>query len=848
MKLAVDLTPIGATMLGATVPPIDTAAADANKPAEGTPKTVEQKASPLKVLTKELRTLTPAESKTKEVEFSEYSYQTMLTTLTDNLEIVHRLVEAGDPLADQHKTFYETMKLLYKFKKEDFDDPAKIKGYATKFLEEQKGLAVRLTKQLVEWKGATVQAATDRMLVEKEGGWGLWKGRGPWSAEKSVKVKDDTSEVIFIQTQDGSVVSVRPTPQSLGEKIQFWKGKKVVTQIDRHIEGGRDMDLTSGLLNAQQKAYLEKCGYTSRALTPQELLEIDTELSAGSAFIQEMHIKTGHKDLSKIEVNYIKKSGGTTSYINNRTAYFINEKSTSTRQIIDVLSVEGRNVAKEVKVKVEKEFAERDKKKDEEVVAANTVKKLKDKIAEIKKSTAMSEAKKTAKIAEIDAEIKRLTQQSQDFTRTHTLRGEIDQAEREKVEAQTKLVEWVGKIGGGLNLADLKKWSDVNNPEHVGQLEKTAGERKKALEKAEARRLDLENKIERVVKDNPHFFANIEVPDGKGGFTVLKKADPTTDANVKRVLDRLEKLDDELIALEGVGADSISQLKTKSIDADDKFAGAKKWVQDHAEIKALCEKFHKADSDITKLKGIGITGEIDEVSERVAKLLGTVSASAATKDEVKDVINGVASARSTEIKTAMDAKEAEIEKSLLEKEEAKKNPDALSAEQQAQIESMEALIKLYEPTGKEAYEKILAAIESGEKNPINYDAEWDKIFPKDTTNAIKRIVQIFYGDGVMMKYTDQEALYKQVMFLLRTKKVLDIVIDDFEASSLANSTATAATKGAGGPDGFYSDAEITAMFPAGQRMSTVDPYKIDRDLALKILDDIRKTIYDVQKI
>lgn len=838
MKLPDNLTPTGATMLGATIPPADAAAANAKKQAEGTPKTVEQKASPLKVLTKELRTLTPAESKTKEVEFSEYSYQTMVETIADNLDIVNRLIISSPPvtMTDLHKTFYETMKLAYKFKKEDFDDPKKLKEYAEKFLQEHKGQAVRLAKELAEWEAATLQVATDREFVV------------PKKGEHSTKVRDDFTEVSFIQTQDGSVVSTKPTPRGFWDKVQFWQGKKVVTQIDRHIEGGRNMNVAAGLLNAEQKAYLDKCGWTSRALTPEELLTIDAKLSAKAAFRQEMFVKTGQKDLSKIEVNYIKKSGGTTSYINNRTAYFINEKSTSTRTIIAVLSVEGKNVAKEVKDKVEKEYAERDEKKDEEVVAANTVKKLKDKIAKIKSDANISEAKKTAKIAEIDAEIKRLSEQSQDFNRTKDIRGEIEEADRKKADAEKKLSEWVAKLGGGLTLSNLKKWSDVNDPLYVGRLEKTAGEKKRLLEKAEARKQDLESKIERIIKDNPHFFTDVEVPDGKGGFTVIKKADPT-DVNVKRVLDRLEKFDKELVVLEGSGSDSTSELKKNSESADKNFDEAKKWVQDHAEIKALTEQYHKADSDLTRLKGVGITGEIDEVSARVAKLLGIVGASLATKDEVKDVINGVVSPRSTEIKTAMDAKEAEVEKSLVDKEEEKAHPDELSPEKKAQIESMEALIKLYEPPGKEAYEKTFATIESDEAVITNYDPEWDTVFPHDTTKAIKRLIHLYYGDGVSMKYSDQETLFKQVMTLFKTKAIIDIVIDDLEASPLANSGATVATKPAtAGPDGLYTNAQILAMFPAGTRISTIDANKIDRDLAIKILDNIRKTIYNVQKI
>lgn len=851
MKLAVDLTPTGATMLGATLPPADTAATDSKKPAEGIPKIVEQKASPLKVLTKELRTLTPAESESKEVEFSEYSYQTMVDTITHNLKIVDQLVTTSSPnITDMHRTFYETMKLLYKFKKEDLGRPEKLKEYAEKFLQEHKGPAVRMAKELAEWESATLQAATGREIVKRS-------GRG---AEKSTRVKDETSEVSFIQTQDGSVVSTRPSPQGLLERAQWGKGQKVITQIDRIVKGGKNMDLSvgNGLLSSAQREYLAKCGWTTKALNSQELLNIDTKLSSVAAFRQEMYVKTGQKDLSKIEVNYIKKtpiaplsSIFVTSYIDNKTAYFINETTTASTDIIDILRVEGRKVALEVKTKVEKEFAERDKKKEEEVIAANTVKKLKDKIEEIKKSANLSEAKKKAKVDEIEAEIKRLTQQSQDFTRTHTLRGEIEQAEKDRNEAEQKLREWVTKLPGGITFDDLKNWSDPTQPEYIEEIKQNIADEKEALGGAREELKTLEDSRSKIFKDIPNLIQEIPIYDNTGkAVGSIPKAN-ATDPQVADALTELGTIRTRKAILEGIIGDSGAGLVKTIKDLEKKYSKVQRTVQANADIKALCEKFHKSDSDITRLKGVGITGEIDEVSARVAKLLGVVGASAANKDEVKEVINGSVSARSIEIKTAMDAKEAEIEKSLIDKEEAKKSPDALSAEKKAQIDGMEALIKLYEPSGKEAYEKTFATLESGETVKTSYDPEWDKVFPHDTTQAIKRIIHLFYGDGVMMKYSDQEVLYKQVMTLFKSKAILDIVIDDLEASPLANVANPVAVKPAApGSDGLYTDAQIAAMFPAGTRLSTIDANNIDfnRDLALKILNHIRETIYNVQKI
>jgi hypothetical protein len=799
-------------------PPIRPAQVKAEEPIKPVADGSERSSSPLSIRAPELKAITvdTPEEREKKVELSQGSYNTLVNTITYHFDKINGMKNSVPPEAviASEEEFYQTLIRISKQSPEtdlgDLKDldPSKPEEYAQKLRKleevakkflERGGAEVRSIVKLAEIEGMSLQAATGREIVIK-------------GDKKYIAIEKEGKEITLLITEDGAVV----TDEEF--KKRWWhQGKKVLRRAKLKVVGGNrmEMDPSNSLLTNEQRNFLRACGYGTGNLSTDQLLAIDKRLAAIAALRMELYVKTGLTDLSQIELNFIKKDSGAGSafgrkYLDTKTAYFIREGTAGTN-VREILEAEGVAVTTEVKNKVQKEIEKRLKEEQETVMAQTTSGQLQERIKEIEESAKMEDVEKEERKNIILREIRRLEEEYKLFGRKDSLPGEKSEAEKTRDETKRGLRDRAPHAGATED--ELIKWSSTDPAEieswrstkvQLDKLEKEKTALQAQIEdfKSELKDLEAEKLPDLVVitsKDPAGIVTAVQDPHA-GAIARVDRHN----AREKELRDKIDELRKKIHEDHWPGGGGLTLDKWIS-GLNDRYTTRKQKVEDDSTTKQLCDTYHQMVRKIEDLEHERLSTE-----DKITHLPGGET----TKD---DIIKKI--------------------KALREEQEHLGEP---TGQKKLEIQALKALIPTFDQAKKVERDERIRRLEQG--IIVTRSApDWVAYPP-----TLRRVIHLLWGDEVMLMYPESKDLVEQVKVFMKTSKYLDVIIDTIETETGIFGGGFDANRNALMTDGLYNN--ISNVFYATAGITSLPVSRIDRDLVLKIMENLRVKALNITAI
>lgn len=774
----------------------------------GPPALPEAKPSSLSIRVPEIKPLTvdTPEERNREFALSEKNFNTLVNTVTYHYGIIDKMKAAGDPTLVYQNNFYDAFKEFCASQVVDLKDPDKLKQAASDFLhqkmgKEGSGQIVLSVLKLAQTEITTIQAASGSLYaVEK----------------RDKKYKDIVSkERTLTVTEDGAVEEVKEHEKA------WWQasGKKELRSIKFKVKGGAGMDLQAGntLLNASQRGFLKNAGWAAGVNTVLDDRQIDALEERMSAVAQleiELYTKSGLKDLSQIQLNFIKPDNGGGSYSGRkysdpRTAYFLGERSVGADMSV-ILLAEAEAITADVKTKVKTELDKVRKENEQKSDRKVAVQLLQERIKQIEKDAQLEDFEKEGKKNAIQKEIDRLNSNGRLFVEQAALPGEIVEVRKTEDEALQKVDDL--HVRTGVARDDLIKWSSTNSaePESWRSIELKIKQFKEQRVSIQEQIDDLKAELKDYAAPAPKLGVIEHKDPVTGAVIATENPHPTDITQVEEYARRKKDLQDKIDALRRkIDTDIVpgtgKSLKDNISDLNQKFTDRKHKVEEDPATKEVCDAYHKAKADVKKKE------------DRKTYVDATIAALPAGENTV-----------------------ALIKDKLRTEREKLEHAEELSGQDKYEIQAIKALIPIFEDTSVEKTSNLFKRLDYGEKIDTHYTPEWNS-YP----DAVKRLVHVLWGDEVMMGYPDKKELTDNIKVLLRSTKYLDLVIDKMEAT-VGPTFAVSAFKGAGTTDGLYND--VAEVFVPGTIIAGINPTAINKSLMDSIVDTMRETAVNVKKI
>lgn len=381
-------------------------------------------------------------------------------TLVETIVFHHKKITENRKLATPSSVpgAYDTLYDLF----EEFrsglppGDQNNIELCAQKYLE-QSGINVLLAFKAAEIDAYCLQAASGGMFeVGKD----------------LVKTKEPVKTTRYVMTSNGleEVEEIAGRFVIRGHKFGEKTTKKVTGVPISFIDGDRmEVGTVNTLLTPAQQEYLRYCGWTTGNLDDAQKKTIRNRLLAVARLRTELYAKTGVEDLTKIELNFIKKDTlgfrGRT-YRDTKIAHFLGEQGAAGANVREILAAEGVQIASEERKKVKEALVKTEEEAAKASVETDTPTQIDQEIERLK-SESMSVPRQEEQKKLYDYQIKKLQEKLGLFTRKKILPVEIDDAEQafKAIGEEIEAIKSSGTVQDE-SVIDLLAWAGLD----TGQL------------------------------------------------------------------------------------------------------------------------------------------------------------------------------------------------------------------------------------------------------------------------------------------------------------------------------------------------------------------------------------------
>ena len=728
-----------------------------------------------------------AEVQAKQVEVQQATFNTLVNTITFNVQRFNELPATDRP--DFLKNFVE----MFQRENPDLKDLTDQKIVAEKaevFLKKGGGKVLLATFKLLESEAALLYGGGGVRIVEK---------KAPKNGSEAERPK-----IIYLGKDGMRTEEKQP---GFWESL-FSKNKDARTgKYDLEIEEVFD---TGNITDPKDIAYLSKCGWTDGldiATAENRGILIERVLSIAQTR-EEIFRETGlqPEDISK-RLNFLDEN---LDFITaGRSAYLIGE--TGGGYTPAEFAAEGKNVIDEIK----KETVDRLKKAKTEDSKKRKGAQIENKIKDLGNVEEMLPEEIKAEQAVIDQEIKKIQAEANLFTRKKILPGEIDEAQQARDEAQrliTARESGIVPVSG--EVIDLIAWSEPSSVEYWGALDSrvTVLEARKAGLQAEITSLQAEITSERTQRPSADSIRRKETKKttGSGTITTVEEPDPdlkdefnksrTRVEDLQKIIDeKRKKMDTDIVEGTFTLDELIDDLKSKS-------TRRKQVVDGDAVTKKLLEDYRIAEGLLKQ--------RIDERTA-VGTKTDALKTSAAETDQEAEI---------------------RLRKEIKKKEKQKESVGKASLDNQREVEAL-SLVKtvITDSEQKTAMEQRLVEQESGLYDPLEVSSEF-----KDYPPVVLQAVKLMFGPEALSSAGETD-IYKQTKALLESKWYVKIIIEQIEAQNGAVTAAQKVDFGGsrtrGGANVEITNADLTALTP-GKMISVLTEKDVNQETIGKIIEQI----------
>lgn len=682
-----------------------------------------------------------AETQAKQVEIQQKTFNTLVNTITFNVQRFNEIPIADRP--DFLKNFVEM------FQKEnpdlkDLTDQKVVAEKAEVFLKKGGGNALLATFKLLETEAALLYGGGKVRIVEK---------KAPKNGSK-----DERPKIIYLG-KDGMTTEEKQPGfwENLFKKNSEAKTGKYDLEVSTTFETGGASNIT----DLKDIAYLNKCGWSNgldiKTAENRGIL-IERVLSIAQAR-EELFRETGLKpeDISQ-RLNFL--DAGHHFIAAGRSAYLTGE--TGGGYTPAEFATEGKKITDEISQKTKDKLAELRKKNKSE----QRGKQLTKRIEQLGEEKNMDPDQIKAEQALIEQQIVDKKKEAGLFDSKKLLPGQKAETARLKDEKSQALDKRAVEIG--VPRATLEDWSaDSSNPESWRAIKNQHDILVIELQPMNNEKTKLETDLTKWLEREPKSPAvTVTETEKKTGNTVVTTPEKgVTDAwerwnkTVDKIQTRIAELEKKLNTdpWTGTGASGNKTAETILTELELDYTRRQQVVEnkDEPETKKAIDNYREADA-VDKQKGQDII-DVDNKITGLRKI---------------DPLTGVLE---TEI-----VQENRIRKEIKDMEEAKKNVGGADIDDQREIDSLQLVADLYNKQEvHDAMEQRLVFQQGGSPPDLEFSPEF-----RDYPPAVLQAINLMFGPEALSSTAGNPDLFKKAKSLLESQWFVRIIIDQIENQNL----------------------------------------------------------------
>lgn len=749
-----------------------------------------------------IRIRTP-EAEGKPAEISQPVYDTLVNTITFNLEILDEIPEAQRPAI--LKEFIDVFKAQNPGLK-DMKDKVKVREAAVKFLSGDERKAVLAAFKVMEWEASLLHGASGARF----------EGKDP-----EIVSKDGETDIVFIDPKTGIL-----TTQKVDSR-NWWK-RNVRIRNRNDVRGEKELKinttLTTGvgsqITDASDIAYLDKCGWVNgtniQTAANREILfkRLFSVAQARSELFSETGLTAD--EISK-RLNFVDSSGRLK--IAGREAHFIGEVSGG------YTPAEFTSELHTIIDKIKTDTLEKLTKRKKESAEARVKDQIGKKIDDLKKGEIITPEEKEAEQRVIDQEIKEIKAKAELFTRNKLLTGEITEAQRALDEALRLVNEKQGNIAllPGETI-DLLAWSDPSSPEYWGAHENAANilETRRAAINSEIESLQAEISSERSQRPSAEAVKRtITKTKDNSGVDVETIEEPDADVKAEfnasrtRVVALQIEVDNKRRSIDTIDIGSGMSLNQTIYELRSSADRRKQIVEGDAVTKGLLESYRDKERALKQKN--------DEQTDTNTRIAGVIIPP----------------------ETPAEA-EVRLREAIKKKEKEKESVGKASLDDQREISALSSIKEVItDPAKKAAMEQRLLDHEVGAYEDLEVSPEL-----RDYPPVILQAIKLMFGPEALSSAgstedetseTVEDSPYKRAKALLESQWYVKIIIEQIEnQNSATDRVAFAGSRTPGGQNQEITMANLKGLI-TGKSIDTLGKDEVSEATIRKIIDEIRKS-------
>lgn len=710
----------------------------------------------------------------KTVELTSEDVSGLSDTLLTHFLWVNSTNEAQRPPIDSlHGSMYASFVQFVKSEdpKAKLDDRDAMEAYAKRFVTKG-GAEVRLAMKLGDWEMMSLQAASNRLLVKVK----------EHHEKKDITNKrytlSNTGEVLVEDVKKGFFSRAKTTNELTGQEFKF--------------SGGEVIDIASNThLSTFQKKFLAEQGWSDGVnLNAKQLETLDTRIINIVKVKSDLYNKTGYIVKDVDEFNFIEhhaSSFGGREYKPTIVRHFLGEATSAGATALTIIENQGKVVSKEVRDRVQEEIDHKSKDSLKRTNAEQIVRRLQAEIDLINKNKAKTAEQQEDEKRHINGEIARLQREYKLFGKVEDLKIQEEELKISLETARQDVIAYQASLQPpvGESAVDLLQWSAATGVESVGYWEEE-------WRKQNKKKTDIEAQLTRIRGDRDRHQQILSDFSKSKDSSQKKSKGSASGATTPAAPDpQIEQFKKDILAKWKAEEDLISTLE-KSISQDKSYSGGTKTLQDT--IDELNDKFTRRKNLVDSEGAKPLLKEYWEKHNALLLLK-------AHQTSVGNEISGLPPARDTADKINTELKK------LRDKLD---HVGELAGEDKTKIESLYALKEASTPEALEQRENRVEKADRARLKIETYDLEYDPIAWKDYPLSVLRVVQLIWGEDVLLVHPQNKELSDRVKVLMKSSTFLPAVIGVLE--TLSASPISPANIAAASTDGKFDT--LTDVFQA----------------------------------